>query len=146
MSLIVDGQAAMRAMLDAPDRFVRIKDRDWANAAIKLARKQLVAGRQDHGDLVALREALGADIFEKTLDTLTAHQAKQLAARIDPDHRQGDFATGASALDHIRIRLAEPVAASKTQPDRDAANGAGPRDAPRKPNPYLGRKAFRTGR
>ncbi len=142
MSLIVDGKAALAAMLANPVQFVRIRPADWSLAAVKLARKQLVAAGQGINDIRAIREALGADVFNKTLDSLTATQSKQLAARIDPQRKQRDFANGAAALAHIHDLLDGKATAA---PVSEAPHTVEPDTLPTA-NPYLGRRAFRTGR
>ena len=147
MSLLIDGKAAMAAMLRAPETFRNIKDGDWALSARQLAKKQLIAGRQTLSDIIAIRDALGDDIFDKTLDSLTARQARQLAARLDNDRGQDDFKTGTAALSHVRALLdsavSSPLAASRrTEPPRTPE----PAEAGPAAKRYLGRKAFRTGR
>lgn len=154
MSLIVDGRAAVAAMLAHPDRFGRVKPGDWASLAVKLARKQVAAAGQDADDLRAIRDALGDEIFDKTLDSLSATQAKQLVARIDPDCPADARRTGAGALAHVRTVLAEDVPTKRTRPHQDdgadptAAHSPGSDDdadaAPPR-NAYFGRRAFRTG-
>lgn len=154
MSLTVDGRAAVAAMLAHPDRFKRVKPGDWAGLAVKLARKQVTAAGQDADDLRAIRDALGEDIFDKTLDSLSATQAKQLVARIDPASPEDVRKTGASALAHVRGVLAGDGAPDKAAPpsgkdgETHAASPAGTDQAtePGTPrNAYFGRKAFRTG-
>lgn len=147
MSLLIDGKAAMAAMLRAPDTFRRIKDSDWALSARQLAKKQLIAGRQGLPDIIAIRDALGDDIFDKTLESLTANQAKQLAARLDRDRRQGDFTSGSQAVARVRELLDgrnQAAAPAKTAPGADRKPEPAEAGAPSRG--YLGRKAFRTGR
>lgn len=144
MSLAGDGRAALTAMLSHRERFARIKDADWSMAAIKLAKKQLIAAGQKANDLNAIKDILGADTFERTLDTLTAFQAKQLAKRIDPTVLPETIASCSMALTHIRGILSGDL--SETRPVENAETPE-PAEAAEKPkNKYLGRKAFRTGR
>lgn len=139
MSLIADGRAALTAMLQNPDLFTRLKPADFSSFAIKLAKKQIIAGGLTREDQLALREALGEDIYEKTLDSLTATQAKQLAKRIDKNATPAQVKTGAIALAHARAILAnKPTDATETKPNAEAA--------PARKNKYVGRKSFRTGR
>lgn len=152
MSLTLDGRAAFKAMLDAETVFRGIRPRDWSSAAVKLAKRALFAGGQDRNDILAIRSALGEDIFEKALDSLSAHHMKQLARRVDPGVDAETIATGASALAHIRAVLKpdwHPAIASQPEdaPAEIAADAA-PEDKPaeKKSNPYIGRKAFRMGR
>ncbi|MEM9226231.1 MAG: hypothetical protein AAGA24_06915 [Pseudomonadota bacterium] len=149
MSLIGDGREAMRALLDAPEHFARIKDGDFAAAAVKLAKKQIIAAGQTKADLAAIRDLLGVKTFESSLDTLTAFQAKQLARRLVPSVSTETIASCNMALAFIRRELDgidQPVAEPETiEPAASATVDQVEPPAPRT-NKYLGRKAFRTGR
>ena len=147
MSLLIDGKAAMAAMLRAPETFRNIKDGDWALSARQLAKKQLIAGRQTLSDIIAIRDALGDDIFDKTLDSLTAKQARQLAARLDSTRGQEDFRTGTAGTSHVRALLDGATTPRRAGP-RKRAPASEPEPAESGPSEkrYLGRKAFRTGR
>ncbi len=141
MALIPDARTALSAILAHESLFPRVKDSDLSGAAIKLARKQIVAAGQTRDDLLTLKETLGEDMFEKTLDSLTPYHVKLLARRLDKTAAEIEVNTGSSALSHVRKVLsgdAEPNAAAEP-----AASAEEP--APTK-NKYLGRKAFRTGR
>lgn len=155
MSLVVDGRAAFRAMLDAETTFRGIRPRDWSSAAVKLAKRALFAGGQDRSDILAIKIALGDDIFEKALDSLSAHHMKQLARRVDPGLDPELVNTGSTALQHIRAVLSPDWAPAPLQ--SETAGMAEPTERPetpsepaapeeKKPNPYIGRKAFRMGR
>lgn len=140
MSLVADGKSAIRAMLDDPGRFSALKAGDWAPVAVRLAKKQVNAARQDRSDLLAIREAIGEDVFEKTLDDLSAYHAKLLARRLDKGAPEAVLKTQASAIAHVRRVLggeARPEAEAPAAPQRSEERPA---------NRYLGRKAFRTGR
>lgn len=141
MALIPDGRTALSAILAHESLFPRVKDSDLSGAAIKLARKQIVAAGLTRDDLLTLKETLGEDMFEKTLDSLTPYHVKLLARRLDKTAAEIEVNTGSSALSHVRKILsgdAAPNAAAEP-----AATAEEP--APTK-NKYLGRKAFRTGR
>ncbi len=140
MSLVPDGKSAIRAMLDNPGLFAALNAGDWAPVAVRLAKKQVNAARQDRSDLMAIREAIGEDVFEKTLDALSAYHAKLLVRRLDKDAPDAALKTQASALAHVRRVLAgDPHPVSETTvPPEQRGNGPARR--------YLGRKAFRTGR
>ena len=147
MALIPDGRAALTAILAHEPQFPRVRDSDLAAAAIKLARKQIIAAGLSRDDLLALKDTLGADMFEKTLDSLTPYHVKLLARRLDKGAAEIEVNTGSSALSHVRKVLAgeaTPSPAPDSAPDPAPADTAAP-DAPKK-NKYLGRKAFRTGR
>ncbi len=147
MSLLIDGKAAMAAMLRAPETFRNIKDGDWALSARQLAKKQLIAGRQTLSDIIAIRDALGDDIFDKTLDSLTAKQARQLAARLDSTRGQEDFRTGTAGVSHVRALLDGATTRPRAGSHKHApASEPEPAQAGASEKRYLGRKAFRTGR
>ena len=145
MSPTVDGRAALIAIARAPDRFDRIKDRDWAGVAIKFTRKQLTAAGQTRADIREIRSVLGDDIFEKSLDALSALHAKQLAKRIDPTVDPEAIKTASMALAHVRCVLSEDWQGTSDAPAPKAPD-TDKRPTTSKANPYIGRKAFRTGR
>ena len=141
MALIPDGRAALSAILAHQDQFPRVKDADLAAAAIKLARKQMIAAGMTRGDLLTLKDTLGADMFEKTLDSLTPYHVKLLARRLDKSAAEIDVNTGSSALSHVRKVLAGEVSPSELIAETSATDERTPQKSK-----YLGRRAFRTGR
>jgi hypothetical protein len=145
MSLTVNGRAVVETIVNTPDVFSGIPARDWASVAIKLTKKQVNAGKQSREDIIRLRETLGEDVFAKTLDALSAHHMKMLARRIDPEVDPDEIKTGSMALMHIRTVLSAewkaPEPANESEPETVGADAEAP-----KSNPYIGRKAFRTGR
>jgi len=139
MALIPDGRAALSAILSHEDLFPRVKDSDLSAAAIKLARKQIVAAGLSREDLLTLKSTLGDDMFEKTLDSLTPYHVKLLARRLDKSAAEIEVNTGSSALSHVRkILTGDITPAPAPEPMAEAPKPA--------KNKYLGRKAFRTGR
>ncbi len=146
MSLLGDGKAAMAAMVKEAALFPRIKPADWSAAAVKLAKKQVIAAGLTAKDLRTIRSAIGAPVFERTLNDLTAFQAKLLAKRIDPTVTPEEIASKAMALAIIQDRLRASTPSQGARPaDGEAREPAGDADAESAPkaNPYLGRKAFR---
>lgn len=141
MALIPDGRTALSAILANEPLFPRVKDSDLAAAAIKLARKQIIAAGLTREDLLKLQETLGADMFEKTLDSLTPYHVKLLARRLDKTAAEVEVNTGSSALSHVRKILAGDVTPGTAAEPQESAEEAAPAK-----NKYLGRKAFRTGR
>lgn len=141
MALIPDGRAALSAILAHETLFPRVKDADLSGAAIKLARKQIIAAGLTGDDLLELKKTLGADMFEKTLDSLTPYHVKLLARRLDKNAAEIEVNTGSSALSHVRKILNGELAPSPAQEPAEAADAPPPSK-----NKYLGRKAFRTGR
>jgi len=141
MSLTVDGRRALQIMVSSPDVFRSIKPDQWSSAAINLAKKQLTAGKQTRDDILRIRETLGRDMFEKTLDALKPMHLQQLARRVDKSVSPAEIRNGPLALRHIRKVLSDDW---QQQPG-DVKEPEAVSDAP-KSNPYIGRKAFRTGR
>ncbi|MEO0607973.1 MAG: hypothetical protein AAFY82_07060 [Pseudomonadota bacterium] len=145
MALIPDGRAALKAILAHEDLFPRVKDTDLSSAAIKLARKQLIAGGLTRDDLLTLKDTLGSATFEKSLDSLTPHHVKLLARRLDRNAPEIEVNTGSSALAYVRQILAGGALSEIQEAGPDPASQAASDSVPIK-NKYLGRKAFRTGR
>ncbi|MEM9178944.1 MAG: hypothetical protein AAGA89_04500 [Pseudomonadota bacterium] len=142
MALTDSGRTALTALLTHEGLFPRVKDKDLAAAAVKLASKQVTAAGLGREDLLAIQSALGAEIFEKTLESLSPYHIKLLARRLDKSAPEIEVNTGSSALAFVRKILSDESAA-KTAPDPAPAKAV---DNPPKKNKYLGRKAFRTGR
>ncbi|MEL6569860.1 MAG: hypothetical protein AAFQ22_15705 [Pseudomonadota bacterium] len=141
MSLTVDGRKAVEIMVSSPDVFARIRPEQWSAAAINLAKKQLIAGKQTRSDYLKVREALGSAMFEQALDALKPMHLKQLAQRIDRGVDPEKIKTGAKALAHIREVLSDAWETPGAQLETAEVAPEAP-----KSNPYIGRKAFRTGR
>ena len=74
---------ALQAHLEISGRFDKLADKDFAAAASVLIRKLMISAGQTTEDMAALKAAAGDEIFETTLKSLTPHQAKQLARRLD---------------------------------------------------------------
>lgn len=144
MALTDNGRTALTAVLNNEALFPRVKDADLVAAAIKLARKQVIAAGLTRDDLLTLKTTLGADVFEKTLEGLSPHHVKLLARRLDKSAPEIEVNTGSSALAYVRQILNGDVSeAPEAQPETPAVPAP---DAAAKKNKYLGRKAFRTGR
>ena len=144
MALTNTGRTALTAVLDNETLFPRVKDADFAAAAIKLARKQVIAAGLTRADLLTLKTTIGIDVFEKTLEGLSPHHIKLLARRLDKSAPEIEVNTGSSALAYVRQILNGDVSAATETPLVTPAAPAP--DAAAKKNKYLGRKAFRTGR
>ena len=170
------GLKAIEALVAARGDFSAIADKDWAAAAGLIVKKLLVSAGQTHGSLTALRDAVGEDIFDGQLKTLSHHQAKQLARRLDKAAPDLEVSTARAAIAYIRTLLApapaveeqapEPETQPETQPETPsdpsteetiaadpatddtesaASDDETPPLPPAGPNPYFGRKSFRTG-
>ncbi len=144
MALTDNGRTALTAVLNNQTLFPRVKDADLVAAAIKLARKQVIAAGLARDDLLKLKSTIGVEVFEKTLEGLSPHHIKLLARRLDKDAPEIEVNTGSSALAYVRQILSGDVAAAALAPAETPAVPTP--DAAAKKNKYLGRKAFRTGR
>ena len=143
MALTDSGRTALTAILTQEGLFPRVKDKDLIAAAVKLASKQVTAAGLTREDMQALKTALGAEVFEKTLENLSPHHIKLLARRLDKDAPEIEVNTASSALSYVRQLLSADAPAPEAQ--QDIPQDEAP-PAPAKKNKYLGRKAFRTGR
>lgn len=166
------GLKAIEALVAARGDFSAIADKDWAAAAGLIVKKLLVSAGQTHASLTALRDAVGEDIFDSQLKTLSHHQAKQLARRLDKAAPDLEVSTARAAIAYIRTLLApapaveeqapepetqpetlsdpsteETIAADPATDDTESAasDDETPPLPPAGPNPYFGRKSFRTG-
>lgn len=166
------GRKAIESLIAAQDAGLTVADKDWGAAAGLIVRKLLVSGSQTPASLIALREAVGEDIFDGQLKTLSHHQARQLARRIDRSVPDLEVSTARAAIAWIRTALAASPAADETadEPSGETGTFAGPpaeesvatdpatdetvtgatddetpTSPPASPNPYFGRKSFRTG-
>ncbi len=144
MTLTDNGRTALTAVLNNEALFPRVKDADFVAAAIKLARKQVIAAGLTRDDLLKLKATIGADVFEKTLEGLSPHHVKLLARRLDGSAPEIEVNTGSSALAYVRQILSGDVTIA-TEAATEIPAAPTP-DTTAKKNKYLGRKAFRTGR
>lgn len=144
------GLKAITALIAAEGAGLAVADKDWAAAAGLIARKILVSGGQTATSLNALRAAVGEEIFESQLKALTPHQARLLARRLDKTVPDFEVSTARAAIAHVRTLLApaEGIAPPTEDIPEDVAEPADTSTddpPPTTPNPYFGRKSFRTG-
>ncbi len=154
------GFNAIKALVDSSADFRAVADKDWAAAAGLIVKKLLIAAGQTGESLIALRAAVGEEIFEAQLKSLSHHQAKLLAKRLDKSVADLEVSTARAAIAHIRTLLVPaPVVEEKAEePEAEAAATDPVTDEtetvtepptddtpPASPNPYFGRKSFRTG-
>ena len=166
------GIKAITALLAAAPDLSGVADKDWAAAASLIVKKVLVSAGQTRESLLALRAACGDDIFESQLKSLSHHHARQLARRLDKDVPDLEVSTARAAAAFVRAVLApppeaeapateqpageapEPDAGAEPATDRATDNPETvtttpgddqPPSPPTTPNPYFGRKSFRTG-
>lgn len=141
------GTAALTALLDNRDRFGKLLDKDFAAATGLLVRKLMNAGGQTRDDMIALRDAVGTEIFETELKKLSAHQARLLARRLDKAVDDFEVSTAGAAAAHIRKVMLDDTMITQTAPSVEANE---PEDSPPASDDtpkgsYFGRKSFRTG-
>ncbi len=159
------GFEAVQALVNASGEFKGVADKDWAAAAGLIVKKLLISAGQTTGSLNALRATAGEDIFEAQLKSLTAYQAKLLAKRLDKTVPDLEVSTAGAAIAHVRTLLSppatapeapavdpstdEPEAVAEATPekaeDTETVTDDPPPSPPTSPNPYFGRKSFRTG-
>ncbi len=154
------GFQAIQALVAARDNLPAVADKDWAAASGLIVKKLLNAAGQTAEALIALRAAVGEEIFESQLKTLSHHQAKLLAKRLDKAAPEIEVSTARAAAAYIRTLLAPPAAvqddvggdpvteetsAETSDSITEAPADDTPPSPPEAPNPYFGRKSFRTG-
>lgn len=153
------GYEALGALLAAQSAFPAVADKDWAAAAGLIVKKLLVSAGQTTESLKALRAAAGDEIFDSQLKTLSHHHAKLLAKRLDKSVPDLEVSTARAAIAHIRALLTgtvtqapateETVVMTETSSESETAPQPSPDETPPSPpsapNPYFGRKSFRTG-
>lgn len=144
------GADALRALLGTA--FSALGEKDFAAAAGLLTRKLMNAAGQTLDDMRALRDAVGPDIFEAQLKSLTAHQARLLARRLDKSVPDIEVSTAGAACAWIRSLMngAGPSAAQSPDEADSPVEPAAGTTAPDSPKPassgaYFGRRSFRTG-
>lgn len=155
---------ALQALLDARDGFARVPEKDWAAAAGLIVKKLLISAGQTTGTMQAIRAAVGDEIFETQLKSLTHHQARLLARRLDKSVPDLEVSTAGAAIAWVRALLAAgeaPTPQEKPEEKQDswAAPAVSLTDAEATPeetppaedpatqppsNPYFGRRSFRS--
>jgi hypothetical protein len=152
------GAEALKSLLSMA--FSALGEKEYAAAAGLLTKKLMISAGQTVEVMRALRDAVGKDIFEAQLKSLTAHQARLLARRLDKSVPDIEVSTAGAACAWIRDLMdgktpeAAPVVeapteepAAETPAETEAETPAEP-EAPKKPassGAYFGRKSFRTG-
>ncbi|MEX1250831.1 MAG: hypothetical protein WEA77_06505 [Hyphomonas sp.] len=164
------GFRAIQALVGSQADFRAVADKDWAAAAGLVVKKLLNAAGQSSDSLIALRAAVGDEIFETQLKSLSHHQARLLARRLDKSVPDLEVSTVRGAAAYIRTLLAPAPAAEEKAPEPETETAADPSteetvitdpateeaaaaltedetppSPPAGPNPYFGRRSFRTG-
>ena len=150
------GAEALTALLN--QAFSALGEKEYAAAAGLLTKKLMISAGQTVEVMRALRDAVGKDIFEAQLKSLTAHQARLLARRLDKTVPDLEVSTAGAACAWIRdlmdgktpdVTPAEDAAADAPA-EAETESEAAPPAEPETPKPassgsYFGRKSFRTG-
>jgi hypothetical protein len=110
---------ALQALLDARSRFTSVSDKDWAAATGLIVKKLLLSAGQTTESIRAIRGTVGEEIFEAQLKSLTHHQARLLARRLDKTVPDLEVSTAGAAIAHIRLTLAGQLAAAQPEPEEE---------------------------
>lgn len=149
------GAEALKALLSMA--FSALGEKEYAAAAGLLTKKMMISAGQTVEIMCALREAVGNDIFEAQLKSLTAHQARLLARRLDKSVPDLEVSTAGAAIAWIRGLMNGAIAASgapaeapaETVAETPAGTVTDPTEAeapkPASSGSYFGRRSFRTG-
>lgn len=106
---------ALQALLDARSRFTSVSDKDWAAATGLIVKKLLLSAGQTAETIRAIRGTVGDEIFETQLKSLTHHQARLLARRLDKTVPDLEVSTAGAAIAHVRLTLAGEQLASQAE-------------------------------
>ena len=101
----ITGIQAINALLRLQDQ-LQVSDKDWAAAAGMIAKKLLLSAGQTPESLAHVQAAIGQDAFNVQLKSLTHHQARQLARRLDKRVPDFEVSTASAAAAHVRKLLA----------------------------------------
>lgn len=119
----MSGAAALLALLEARGSFARVPEKDWAAAAGLIVKKLLISAGQTVETVSAIRAAVGEEIFETQLKSLTHHQARLLARRLDKSVPELEVSTAGASIAWVRQLLAgtAPEAAIEETPTEPEA-------------------------
>jgi len=151
------GAEALKSLLAMA--FSALGEKEYAAAAGLLTKKLMISAGQTVEVMQALRDAVGKDIFEAQLKSLTAHQARLLARRLDKTVPDLEVSTAGASVAWIRGLMngtapaaapevaAEPAAETPaetvTEPTQEPTEPEAPK--PASGGSYFGRRSFRTG-
>ena len=137
----VPGADALRALLGLQDQLDAVTDKEWAAAAGMIVKKLLLSAGQTPESLAVIKASVGEEIFSAQLKSLTHHQARQLARRLDKRVPDFEVSTASAAVAHTRKLLAavkppKPAESGTEEPaveTVDAETAPPPEAAPEKP-------------
>ncbi|ABI78038.1 hypothetical protein HNE_1299 [Hyphomonas neptunium ATCC 15444] len=111
----VPGADALRALLGLQTQLEgAVTDKEWSAAAGMIVKKLLLSAGQTPDSLAIIKAAVGEEIFIAQLKSLTHHQARQLARRLDKRVPDFEVSTASAAVAHARkllsaVTLPEPL-------------------------------------
>ena len=128
----VPGADALRALLCLQDRLDAVTDKDWAAAAGMIVKKLLLSAGQTPESLAVIKASVGEEIFSVQLKSLTHHQARQLARRLDKRVPDFEVSTASAAVAHTRKLLAavKPPEPAESAPEEPAVETVDVETAP----------------
>lgn len=112
----IHGADALRALLGLQGQLEAVSDKEWAAAAGMIVKKLLLSAGQTPESLAVIKAAVGEDIFLPQLKSLTHHQARQLARRLDKRVPDFEVSTASAAVAHVRD-LISAVPAPEPEPE-----------------------------
>ena len=110
----VPGADALRALLGLQTELeAAVTDKEWSAAAGMIVKKLLLSAGQTPDSLAVIKASVGEEIFTAQLKSLTHHQARQLARRLDKRVPDFEVSTASAAVVHVRgllaaVKLPEP--------------------------------------
>lgn len=118
----VTGLAALHALLALPAVVTAVADKEWGAAAGMIVKKLLLSAGQTPESLAPVQAAVGEELFNAQLKSLTHHQARQLARRLDKRVPDFEVSTASAANAHVRkllaaVKLPEPEIAPEIGPE-----------------------------
>ncbi|MFN3610166.1 MAG: hypothetical protein ACK4Y9_13980 [Hyphomonas sp.] len=119
----VPGADALRALLGLQTQLEgAVTDKEWSAAAGMIVKKLLLSAGQTPDSLALIKASVGDEIFAAQLKSLTHHQARQLARRLDKRVPDFEVSTASAAVAHTRkllaaVKLPEPEIAPEPQPE-----------------------------
>lgn len=114
----VPGAEALRALLALQPQLDAVTDKEWSAAAGMIVKKLLLSAGQTVDSLAVIKAAVGEEIFTHQLKSLTHHQARQLARRLDKRVPDFEVSTASAAIAHVRDLLAAlPQPESQQEPE-----------------------------
>lgn len=133
----VPGAEALRALLALQPQLDAVTDKEWSAAAGMIVKKLLLSAGQTVDSLAVIKAAVGEEIFTLQLKSLTHHQARQLARRLDKRVPDFEVSTASAAIAHVRDLLAalpqpepEPEPVETLEVETAPPEEAAPEDKP----------------